>query len=129
MLPKALTIDEIKAATREDDTFKKLVQHIQDGTGKFLRKDPQLETYYRVFPELSVIDDVIMRGIQIVIPTNLQSRVIDICHEGHLGIVKSKQLLRSKTWFPNIDKKMESKCKDVFRVKQQPVGCKEHHSR
>ena len=95
-VPKGLTIDEIKAATKEDDTFKKLVQHIQDRIGKFLGKNPQLESYYRVLPELSAIDDVIIRGISIVIRTKLQSRVIDICHEGHLGIVKSKQLLRSK---------------------------------
>ena len=52
-----------------------------------------------------------MRVTQIVIPPKLQERVIEICHEGHLGIVKSKQFLRSKVWFPNIDKKMEARCK------------------
>ena len=46
-----------------------------------------------------------------VIPQALQDRVLSICHEGHLGIVKSKQLLRSKVWFPGIDKKMEARCK------------------
>ena len=42
-------------------------------------------------------------------PTALQDRVLEICHEAHLGIVKSKQLLRSKVWFTGIDKKMEAK--------------------
>ena len=28
-------------------------------------------------------------------------------HEGHQGIVKSKQLLRATTWFPGIDQKIE----------------------
>ena len=42
-------------------------------------------------------------------PTALQDRVLEICHEAHLGIVKSKQLLCSKVWFPGIDKKMEAK--------------------
>ena len=37
------------------------------------------------------------------------TRVLEICHEAHLGIVKSKQPLRSKVWFPGIDKKMEAK--------------------
>ena len=35
------------------------------------------------------------------------SRSFDICHEGHLGIIKTKQLLRLKVWFPGIDKSVE----------------------
>jgi len=38
---------------------------------------------------------------RIVIPTAL--KVIQLAHEGHQGIVKTKALLRSKVWFPNID--------------------------
>jgi hypothetical protein len=41
-----------------------------------------------------------------MIPEHLQSRVIDIGHEVHLGVVKSKQLLRQKVWFPGIDRMM-----------------------
>ena len=44
-----------------------------------------------------------------VIPTSLQKQVINIYHEGHLGIVKTKQLLRSRVWFPVIDKSVERK--------------------
>ncbi len=42
-----------------------------------------------------------------MVPQQLRRRVLDICHEGHLGVVKSKQLLRSKVWFPGIDKSVE----------------------
>ncbi|KAK9693910.1 RNase H-like domain found in reverse transcriptase [Popillia japonica] len=43
--------------------------------------------------------------------SNLQKREIDFAHRGHSGIVKTKQLLRSKVWFPNLDKIIE----DVVR--------------
>ena len=33
------------------------------------------------------------------------------CHEGHLGIVKTKALLREKVWFPCMEKMVESKIK------------------
>ena len=46
-------------------------------------------------------------AIRFSIPKSLQERVISICHEGHLGIVKTKQLLRSKVWFSGIDKSVE----------------------
>ncbi len=37
-------------------------------------------------------------------PKPLQQRAIDIAHETHLGITKTKALIREKIWFPNIDK-------------------------
>ena len=62
--------------------------------------------YYRVRQELSVSEnsDVLLRGQRIVIPQSLQKRVINLAHEGHQGLVRTKQLLREKVWFVNIDK-------------------------
>ena len=57
-----------------------------------------------------------MRGSRIVVPKELRSRVIEICHEGHIcmGIVKTKQLLRSKVWFPGIDRHVENLVADCL---------------
>ena len=41
----------------------------------------------------------------------LQTRAIELAHEGHQGLVKSKQLIRPKVWFPGIDKKMKKRIK------------------
>lgn len=62
-----------------------------------------------MFHELSYREGVVIRGHQLVNPTSLQEQVISICHEGHLGIVKTKQLLRSRVWLPGIDKSVERK--------------------
>ena len=107
----AEVLDEIQTATKEDEDFQRLIQYIHKGKEQHLKSDPHLKPFSKIFHELSVVDDVIMRVTQIVIPPKLQERVIEICHEGHLGIVKSKQFLQSKVWFPNIDKKMEARCK------------------
>ncbi|XP_043240081.1 uncharacterized protein K02A2.6-like [Amphibalanus amphitrite] len=40
---------------------------------------------------------------------SLQDVVVDLAHEGHQGVVKCKRLLRSKVWFPGMDKKVEQK--------------------
>lgn len=42
-----------------------------------------------------------------MIPLSLQPRALSLAHEGHQGIVKTKQLLREKVWFPGIDKQVE----------------------
>jgi hypothetical protein len=57
-----------------------------------------------IFHELSVTNEnVVMRNQKIVIPFSLQDRVISIAHEGHQGITKTKELLRTKVWFPRLD--------------------------
>ena len=44
-----------------------------------------------------------------MMPFATQTRAIDLAHERHQGPVKSKQLIRTKVWFPGINKKMK-KC-------------------
>ena len=38
-----------------------------------------------------------------MIPKALRDRAISIAHKGHQGLVKTKQLLHEKIWFPRID--------------------------
>lgn len=45
-----------------------------------------------------------MKSNRVVIPEKLTTKTIELAHTGHMGIVKTKQLLRTKVWFPNIDK-------------------------
>ena len=37
----------------------------------------------------------------------MQVKAVALAHEGHLGIVKTKRILRSKLWFQGIDKMVE----------------------
>jgi len=52
-------------------------------------------SYQVVENELSEIDGVLLRGSRIVIPVTLREHVLKLAHEGHQGIVKTKQRLRS----------------------------------
>ena len=60
---------------------------------------------------LSVANGVLLRGPRIFVPKALQRRVVNVTHEGHRGILKTKQLLRSAVWFPGMDRITE----DVVR--------------
>ena len=48
-------------------------------------------------------ENVLLRGTRLVIPKALQKRIVHIAHEGHQGMVKTKQLIREKVWFSGID--------------------------
>ena len=65
---------------------------------------------------MTLVEGLVMRGERIVIAEKLQKRVIQIAHEGHQGIVRTKQMLRAHVWFPGIDAAVE---KHVGRC----IGC------
>ena len=113
-VPKAMTLEEIQQATAVDVTLQCLVHFIQKHAWNELDNLPQnfkdadraeLQLFKRVKDELTVNDqaNVILRGSRMVVPKALRERAISIAHEGHQGLVKTKQLLREKIWFPGID--------------------------
>ena len=48
-----------------------------------------------------------LRGTRIVIPESLRKQCVQIAHQGHLGIVGTKQQLRTKVWWSGMDKDVE----------------------
>ena len=86
----------------------------------------EIKNYIRIKEELCcTVDGLILRGTRILIPNKLQNRVIDIAHEGHLGIVKTKQLLREKVWFTGLDKLVEDKIRNCIQCQ----ACTPDHSK
>ena len=99
----AVTVDEIRNSTEKDENMQILCDSVNKGKID-VKQFPQLRQYSKVFAELSVVKGILMKGHKIVVPKKLRSRVIAAGHEGHQGIVKTKMLLRSKVWYPDIDK-------------------------
>ena len=99
-IPKSMTLAEVIEATNDDRTLKGLRAAI-----RFNKWDsPVVKDYKHVKDELSVSSHgLILRGNRIVVPHSLRQRAVDIAHESHLGIQKTKALLREKVWFPQID--------------------------
>ena len=99
-IPKSMTLAEVIEATNDDRTLKGLRAAI-----RFNKWDsPVVKDYKHVKDELSVSSHgPILRGNRIVVPNSLRQRAVDIAHESHQGIQKTKALLREKVWFPQID--------------------------
>ena len=116
--PKAMSLVEIQQATKADKTLQKLIELIHTNEWAVINEDSsmpdvnvaELKLFSRVREELTVneTDDLILRGTRIVIPGALRQQTLSLAHEGHQGIVKTKQLLQEKIWFPKIDHEVES---------------------
>ena len=102
-VPKAMTLEEI-AKTTEDDAV--------------------LQTFSKVRDQLSTSQGLLLRGTRIVMPKSLHPQTLSLAHENHQGIVRTKQLLRQKVWWPSIDTEAENlikACLPCQSTMPQPV--------
>ena len=112
--PKALSREEIIEATRKDFTLQEVMRLISTGQWDDLKPvegvvSSTLKTFANVRDELTSVDgNLILRGSRIVIPDALQKQVVELAHEGHQGLVKTRTLLHSKVWFPRMDSLVDS---------------------
>ena len=90
-MPPAVTREMLKEATAKDKVLKTLMEDVYKGT---CRKS--LTRYSQIFEELAVVDGMVVRGKQLVIPAELQPMVVQLAHEGHFGHEKTLNTLRQR---------------------------------
>ena len=87
--PKAITLPQIQEATKQVKIMSKLIKLFQSGNKNGCKNVKYLHSFILVFHELSYVNGILLCGDRIVIPHALQQRTFDICHKGHMGIVKT----------------------------------------
>lgn len=103
---EALSFEDIQEATLADKVLQKVIAILKKG--EWPKKIPEnLKPFHRLRDELSLYENCILRGERIVIPKALQQRVLSLAHETHQGIVRTKQMLRLKFYWPNMDDAVE----------------------
>ena len=112
--PMALSREEISEATRKDATLQEVMRLISTGQWDNLKPvegvDPStLKIFANIRSELTSVDgNLVRRGSRIVVPDALQKRVVELVHEGHQKLVKTRDLLRSKVWFSRMNSLVDS---------------------
>ena len=63
-----------------------------------------VKPYRNIKDELTVTpQNTVLHASCIVVTESLQQKAIDIAHDTHEGLMKTKALLCEKIWFPGID--------------------------
>lgn len=103
---QAITLEDIKQAMTEDETLKQLKTIVE--TGKWPNPVPEeLQPHNRCAGDLCTHDGLILRGHRIVLPRAMVKQALRIAHETHQGVVRTKQYLRSKFYWPSMDLDVE----------------------
>ena len=112
-----ISLSDIRRETKKDSVLSKLCECVKSGNWSAYAKDKQVMFLRN---EMSVHEDILLRGNRIVVPLLLQNDILKLAHETHMGIVKTKQLLRQKFYWVGMDKDIEQLVKncDVCIINQ-----------
>lgn len=114
--PVAMTPKEIEVESEKDSELTEVRQYLKSGDWTPCK----LTGYAAVKSELCQVGQLVLRGTRIVVPHSLRKRILELAHEGHQGIVKTKERLRVKVWWPKMDYDVEKLCKSCHSC--QVVG-------
>ncbi|XP_055615386.1 uncharacterized protein K02A2.6-like [Toxorhynchites rutilus septentrionalis] len=98
----ALTIEEMSKHTVSDPILAEVNEALQTG-----RWNDAIKKFTPFKDELYCCRELLLRGERLIVPNSLQKRVLRLAHIGHPGIERSKQRLRSKVWWPTMDRDVE----------------------
>lgn len=124
----AITAKDVAQEMDRDPVLSKVKHYVLRGWPKFI-PDETLQPFVKRKFDLTVENDCLHWGFRVVIPENLQNRLLSELHESHWGMVKMKSLSRSLFWWPSLDEDIESEANQCDICKHQrsmPATAPEH---
>ena len=111
---------EIRKDQKADATCSRLMKYCTDGWPESEKTGP----YWAIASELSIYDDILMRGSRMVIPMSLRESILQKIHDGHQGIAKCRRTAARSVWWPKINDDIEEfvhKCPECAKHRNNPV--------
>jgi len=126
-IPVSLSISEIAESSTHDEGIMDAMTCLKEDSWKLATSSP----FYPFRFEVSTLGNLLLRGTKIVIPKNLRRKVLELAHEGHPGETAMKRRLRSKVWWPRMDREAEEfvkTCRSCILVSApvRPAPMKRH---
>lgn len=101
-------LDDIKAATAQDEHLSTLKQVIQSGWLKTRKKcPPHIREYWNHRDEIIEADGFLLKGEKIIIPHKLRANMLYCIHTGHFRVEKSKHRARDIMFWPGKSQQIE----------------------
>nr|XP_049462823.1 uncharacterized protein K02A2.6-like [Anopheles coluzzii] len=100
-----VTHQMIVAETRKDAVLQQVISYINEGWPASVKliTDPDVKKFFVRREGLQVVDNCVMFGDRIVVPSKFRKRIVRQLHRGHPGMERMKSLARSYIYWPNVD--------------------------
>ncbi|KAL7861715.1 hypothetical protein SRHO_G00131560 [Serrasalmus rhombeus] len=109
----AVTAEELQHAVDQCPVLHQVKAYITKGWPRTAKgMDSALTPFYRLRDELAVQEGYVIRGThRVVVPATLQPKFIQLAHDTHQGIVRTRQRLRDLYWWPGMNLQVENAIK------------------
>ena len=100
-------LKEIVEAQEDDEVCKRVKQYCLEGWPEKHAIPDAVRPYWRERGELTVVQNLILKGTRILIPSRLRLDVLDKIHQGHLGITKCRERAKQSVWWPGLSSQVQ----------------------
>ena len=124
------SLNQLRLVTQEDDDLVLLKHTITQGWPSTIKEMPNALQPYETFCEEFIVEDgLVLKGTRIVIPNKKHEAVLNLIHEGHLGLSKHKLCAKDTVYWPGLYDQLENlvlNCElclkySQLKCKQQPT--------
>ena len=120
-------LHKYRTAQHNDPTCAELIALCKSGWPCKDRLPETILPYWPVRGELTLHNDLLLRGRRIVVPVSLQKETLDKIHSGHQGIHRYQSRASMSVWWPGVKQQVEQlvqhcpACTKVLAAPRQPM--------
>lgn len=110
-----INLEKIRTHTASDKILSGLARALVNDLD--LCKDPDLKGFVPIKQHLNYSDGILTFDGRTLIPSSLHDQILNVLHDGHIGIVKMKQMSRRYFYWLGLNKSIENMVKNCATCK------------
>ena len=114
-----VTAQQFANSTRTNPVLSKVLHYVKTGWPESVLTE--LQPFFNCWNELTVEEESELWGAKVIVPVDLQPKIMSLLHETHDGMEKIKALARLYVWWPNLDK-------DIKDCTKNCESCQRNHN-
>ncbi|KAK3791836.1 hypothetical protein RRG08_026739 [Elysia crispata] len=102
-------ITEIKHRQENDETLQKLRAQIKAWPQTIRQVPKEIQPYWTVREDITECDGILLKGDQVIIPEAMQHEMLQLIHQGHLGVELSQNRAKTAVFWPGMMRQIEKR--------------------
>ena len=109
-------LEQLEDKARADNAYQQIIKAWrEEKLPKQLPHSHPAQTLKRIWDEMSLEGDLLVKHHKIIVPESARSHLLDILHEPHSGVEKTTECARQKYYWPRMKNQIEQRTKNCIQ--------------